>query len=267
MYGWVWLPDTPGTVYVWVGVATRYTRYCVCMGGCGYQIHQVMCMYGWVWLPDTPGTVYVWVGVATRYTRYCGWLLMWLMSVCVTASVQVQAKGVCDGAFQCQTEKKMLCMLCSLGRPLFRQLEAGGGGGLAQQGRKEKVYTAVMNLQRHTLAKYDMGKLYYQIRCIDDVNLHVYKPVLNQLSHKRVRISMLLHTLFSLHLSLFRVRQFRCCVWRGCPCCSRQWPPATPDICPPSWPSSTLSWGRRWTETRGSTSSSNTSRFSERGRQ
>ena len=78
--------------------------------------------------------------------------------MCVAASLQVQAKGVCDGAFQYQTEKKMLCMLCSLGRPLFRQLEAGGGGGLAQQGRKEKVYTAVVNLQRHTLAKYDMGK-------------------------------------------------------------------------------------------------------------
>ena len=153
-----------------------------------------------------------------------------------------------------------------------------GAGSAGQEGEgifdsisPYHLYTAVMNLQKHTLAMYmyidDMGKLHYELRCIDDVNLHVYKPVLNQLIHKRVRISMLLYTLVSLHLSLFRARQFRCCVWRGCPCCSRQWPPATPDICPPSWPNSTLSWGRRWTETRGSTSSSNTSRFSERGGQ
>ena len=54
---------------------------------------------------------------------------------------------MCDGVFQCRGEDKMFPLLCSLGRPLYRQFEAGGGvgggggagGGQNQQGKKEKV--------------------------------------------------------------------------------------------------------------------------------
>ena len=55
---------------------------------------------------------------------------------------------MCDGVFQSRNKEKMFRLLCSLGKPLFKQLESGGGGGGGgggqnQQGKKEKVYLAL----------------------------------------------------------------------------------------------------------------------------
>ena len=70
------------------------------------------------------------------------------MCVCTDANciphieLQVQSKGVCDGVLQCRKKEKIFSLLCSLGRPLYQQLEAGGrgggGGGSGGQGKKEK---------------------------------------------------------------------------------------------------------------------------------
>ena len=53
--------------------------------------------------------------------------------------LQVQSKGVFDGVLQCRKPEKTFPMLCSLGRPLFKQLESGRGRSQNQQGKKEKV--------------------------------------------------------------------------------------------------------------------------------
>ena len=46
---------------------------------------------------------------------------------------------MCDGVLQYQGEEKLFRLICSLGRPLFRHLEAGGSGGQTQQAKKDKV--------------------------------------------------------------------------------------------------------------------------------